>query len=268
MLSARTITSNEKPIAQAGLIAKGVVYLLLGVLAFMAAFHINGKSANNADKSGVFDFVYEQTGGQLMLGLIAAGLLSYCVWRGIQTFSDSENKGSDTKGLASRARYFFSGLVYGSLAVSAINMLFSKSSGSGDNKQDLAHELLTKPFGEWLVGIAAAILLGVGIYQIYYGLSEKYKKHAEKASHSSGKRLLLTAGKIGYVARGIVWLLIAWLFFKAAINANSAEAGDTSKAFSFLDNGQYGPYFLAAVGIGLICYGAFNFIRARYENFN
>lgn len=268
MLATNTLSSNEKPIAQVGLTAKGVVYCLLGLLAFMAAFNINGQSASDADKAGVFDFVSQQTGGRVILGLIALGLISYTIWRLIQTFSDTENKGSDAKGLSARARYLFSGLVYGSLAVSAFRMLLSNSSGAGDNKQNIARELLSKPFGQWLVGISAAILLAVGIYQIYYGLSEKYRKHAEKVSHSSKRKLLLTAGKVGYVSRGLVWLILAWLFFKAALNSNSAQAGDTSKAMTFLENSAFGSYMLAAMGLGLICYGLFNFIRARYERFN
>lgn len=264
----KTNASKIKLIAQAGLIAKGIVYCLLGILTFMAAFNISGKSANTTDTSGVFDFIYKQTGGQIMLGMIAAGLICYCIWRFIQTFGDTENKGSDTKGIISRSRYLFSGIVYGSIAFQLVRILLSDESGSGDQKQDLARELLSKPFGQWLVGIAAAILLGIGIYQIYYGLSEQYLKHVEKAGDSKNKKRLLFAGKIGYVARGIVWLLIAFLFFKAAIYANSAEAGDTSKAFAFLQDASYGSILLAAVGIGLICYGTFNFIRARYENFN
>lgn len=268
MFQTNTLTSNEKPIAQFGLVAKGFVYCLLGVLAFMAAFHIQGRTADNTDKAGVFDFIEKQTGGQIMLAVLALGLISYTIWRGIQAIGDSQNKGSNVKGLTTRARYLFSGLVYGSLAVYVINMLLSNPSGSGDNQQSLARELLSKPFGQWLVGIGAAILLGVGLYQIGYGLSEKYRKHAEKAGRSSHRKLLLLAGKVGYVSRGIVWVVIAWLFFKAAISSNSAAAGDTSKAFGFLQEAAYGRYLLAAVGIGLVCYGAFNFIRAKYERFN
>ncbi len=268
MSAVKKVNSYTKQIAQTGLIAKGIVYCLLGLLAFMAAFHINGQSADNTDKAGVFDFVLKQTGGQIVLGIIAAGLLCYTLWRFIQAFADKDHKGSDAKGIATRARYLFSGLVYGYLAVNAGKLLLDKSSGSGDNKQNLTQELLTKPFGQWLVGIVAAILLGVGVYQIYYGLSEKYRKHTQKAGHSTGKEILLSAGKIGYTARGVVWILLAWLFLKAALNANSSEAGDTSKALAFLSEATYGSYLLAAVGMGLICYGTFNFVRARYEKFN
>jgi len=261
-------TSHIKPIAQAGLTAKGIVYCLLGIFAFMAAFNISGQSTANTNKEGVFGFIQKQTGGQIMLAVVALGLLCYCLWRGIQAFGDTEEKGSDSKGIASRGRYLFSGLIYASLAAYAMKMLFSDKGSGKSNSQDRVQELLNKPFGEWLPGLVAAIIIGVGIYQIYYGVSEKYRKHVDKANNSANKEILLTAGKIGYVARGIVWLVIGWLFIKAAGNSNSDQQGDTSKAFGFLAEASYGSYILAAVGFGLICYGVFNFIRVRYESFS
>lgn len=266
-MRANIITRNMKPIARAGLTAKGVVYVLLGALSFMAAFGINGKSSQNTSKSGVFDFIHDQPGGILLLWIIIAGLFCYVVWRMIQAFSDSEHKGDDTKGLAVRGRYLFSGLVYGSVAYSAIKMAVYHKKDNGDRSQEAAQEMLSQPMGQWLVGLAAVILLAVGIYQIYYGLSEKYKKHVNKHVPSAAKSYLLTAGKLGYIARGIVWLLFSYLFLQAALSSNSKEAGDTSKAFGMLSNNDYGPYFLAIIGIGLILYGIFNFIRARYEEF-
>lgn len=268
MLTATKVTRNVQPIAQAGLIAKGIVYCILGILAFMAAFRINGQSTGNTDKQGVFSFLSHQTGGKVIMAVLALGLFCYCIWRGIQTFGDTENKGSKPKGLASRARYLFSGLIYASLAVYATKMVLSDSGGSGSNKQGFVQDLLNKPFGEWLLGIVAAIIAGIGIYQIYYGLSEKYSKHLNNTQGNPHRELLSGAGKFGYVARGIVWLIIGWLFGKAALHSNSSEAGDTSKAFGFLAQASYGTYLLAAVGLGLICYGIFNFIRARYERFN
>jgi hypothetical protein len=233
----------------------------------MAAFHIGGESTAHTNKTGVFDFVYRQTGGQILLALIAAGLFCYTIWRGMEAFGDTEHKGKDAKGLAVRARYLFSGLFYATIAVSAVRMLLAGRSDSGDSQQSFAQDLLSKPAGQWLAGIAAAILLGNGIYQIYYGLSEKYRKHADNL-HGQESKALLTAGKIGYVARGVVWLLLSWLFFKAAFHRNASEAGDTSKAFSFLENAGYGPFLLAAMALGLTCYGVFNFVRARYEDFS
>lgn len=267
MLSTQSITSHIKPIAQAGLTAKGIVYCLLGVLTFMAAFHINGQSADDANTNGVFSFLYRQTGGRVILGIIALGLVCYCIWRCIQTFADTEDKGRDKKGIAVRARYLFSGLAYATLAFSIVRMLWFNVSGGGDSKQNMARELLNQPAGQWLLGIAALVIAAIGMYQIYYGWSEKYKKHVDKVINDSNKRkILLGAGKIGYVSRGIVWLLIAWLFINATIDAKASEAGDTSKAFTLIEKSEYGSLILATMGFGLICYGIFSFIRAKYED--
>ena len=78
---------------------------------------------------------------------------------------------------------------------------------------------------------------------------------------------MLGAGKIGYVARGVVWAIISYLMIQAALAASSEKAGDTGKAFGAIDNSLVGSYLPAALGIGLIAYGVFNFVRARYERF-
>lgn len=262
-------TPKVSSFAKVGLVAKGIVYVLLGIFAFMAAFHLGGQSTNDTNKRGVFDFIQEQTGGQILLALLALGLASYTIWRFFQALKDTEHKGKNTKALAVRGRYLFSGLVYGSLTFLVIRMLFFSSESSDEiGNEGMARELLSQPAGYFLAGIVAMIFIGVGIYQVYYGLSEKYKKHVNKAVSSNGRNYMMAAGKIGYVARGIVWLIIGWLFVKAALEANAAKAGDTEDAFQLLANASYGSYLLGAVGLGLCCYGLFNFVRARYEHFN
>jgi hypothetical protein len=147
-------------------------------------------------------------------------------------------------------------------------MLFRDSAEKEDKNQYWVSEILNHSYGEWLLGFGAVIIAAVGIYQISYGVSEKYKKHVQQLDANSNRsNVLLRAGKIGYVSRGIVWLIIAYLLLRAALHKSSSEAGDTGKAFAFIENSSFGSYLLAALGIGLIAYGTFNFIRARYETF-
>lgn len=260
---------NEPAFARAGLISKSLVYCLFGIMVCMAAFNLNGQSPSETDKHSLFSFVEKQTGGQVMLIAIALGLVSYCIWRFIQAFFDSENKGTDAQGLAMRARYFLSAVLYTSFIYGIGKMLLTKSkSGGGGSKQNFISTVLYAPFGQLIVGIFGLIIAGVGFYQVYYGLSEKHKKHVNKKVNEKYRKLLLTFGKIGYIARGIVWLLIGFLFGKAAYSANSSKAGDSSKAFQFLSEANYGSILLTAMGLGLICYGLFNMVRARYENFD
>lgn len=255
--------------AKIGLTAKGIVYCLVGTLAFMAAFEINGNSTEEASREGVLKLILQQPFGKVLLAIVALGLICYTIWRLIQGVRDTENNGSSAKGIAMRIRYIFSGLLYGSLAFLSAKMLFGSGSGgsnSGSSQQTLASELLKQPFGQWLVGLVAIGIAAIGIYQIYYGLSEKYKKKVRGGGLKSDiEAKMVRSGKLGYVARGIVWLVIGYLFLQAALKANPQEAGGNTSAFKFLEEASYGSIILGAVALGLICYGIFMFMRARFQ---
>ncbi|KAA5542432.1 DUF1206 domain-containing protein [Adhaeribacter rhizoryzae] len=256
--------------ARFGMAAKGVVYTLVGALAFMAAFEINGNSEQGAGKQGVFQFILEQPFGKILLGIVALGLVCYTIWRFIQAFMDSERKGGDAKGIGKRLGYAFSGLIYGSLAFYAAKLVLGSGGGSGggDSRQTLAGKLLEQPFGQWLVGIVAVGTMAMGLYQIYKAITGKYLKNIQTAQIKSDiKDMLMKAGKVGYIARGIVWGIIGFLFLKAAMNSNAQEAGGTTSAFQFLEQ-SYGSILLGAIALGLVCYGVFMFVRARYEAIN
>jgi len=262
------IAASAKPwvkkIAQAGYISKGVVYVLLGLLGFMAAFELT--KDNEANQSGALQFVKDLPAGTVLLLVLALGLVCYSTWRGIQAFYNPKQE--ETK-WTKRLRYAFSALSYLALAYTALRAVFEATSNKGgDRNQKLAGELMNQPLGQVLVGLAALLFVGVGIYQIYYGYSEKYRKHVKNLSlQSQHASTLLKSGKIGYISRGVVWLVIGVLFFRAAIHSAANEAGSTSKAFRFIENSPFGSYLLGALGLGLVAYGIFNFIRARYERF-
>lgn len=202
---------------------------------------------------------------------MAVGLVCYALWRLTQAFLDNEHKGTDAKGIGRRLVYGFSGLVYGSLAYGCFRMVLGNQGNQGgdSSRQTFVREILQKPFGQWLVGPIGLSIIGIGLYQIYRALSGKYLKNVQtSAIKTELKEMIVRSGKIGYIARGIVWGLIGYLFIKAALEANANEAGGSSHAFAFLEKVSYGSYLLGAVALGLFCYGLFMFVRARYEVIN
>ncbi|WP_266205703.1 DUF1206 domain-containing protein [Pontibacter kalidii] len=252
--------------ARFGLTAKGVVYCLLGILAFMAAFEIGGQSTESTERSGIFRTIQDMPAGNVLLALTALGLFCYAIWRFIQAARDTEDKGSDAKGVAKRLRYVFSGLVYGSFAVLAARIVLGSGGGGSDTRQTVTAKLLEQPFGQWLVGILAVGTIIAGIYQIYYGYSDKYRKEVQSGGlKHEVEHQMIRAGKLGYMARGIVWLVIGYLFLQAALKSSSSEAGGNKAAFQLLENASYGSFILGAVALGLICYGIFMFMRAKYQ---
>ncbi len=248
--------------ARTGLAAKGFIYSLIGILAFMAAFEIGGQSTENADRSGVMSTVKDLPGGNILLGALVAGLVCYSAWRMFEAFGMKRKK----KNWPKKIRYAFSALSYLFIAYAAFQVLMFND--SGDNNSHWSQEFIYKDYGKIIVGAVALAMAGIGIYQIYYGFSEKYRKKFSASSiTSSNAEKLLRSGKIGYTARGIVWLIISFLLTRALLHARASEAGDTAKAFGFLESSAYGSYLLGALGLGLLAFGFYNFLRAAYEEF-
>lgn len=256
-----------KKAARFGLIAKGIVYCLSGAIALMAALNIGDKSAEDAGTEGIFSFIRDQPFGKWLVLTMAIGLTCYTIWRFVQALKDTEHKGNDKKGLAKRLGYFISGVGYAGVALYSYKV-FIGSYSNGDSNEKNVSRLMEMPFGKWLVIIVALIMIGTGCVQVYRAVSGKYKKYVRSALHRDAAPWIITAGIAGYTARGIIWLILGWLFIKAAINFNAKEAGSSDAAFKWLSDSSYGSLLLGIVALGLICYGLFMFLRAKYQAVN
>lgn len=251
--------------ARVGIAAKGVVYVLIGVLAAMAAF---GKGGATGGQDSVFKWILQQPFGQILLGLVIIGLLCYVAWRMIMAFKDPDGLGTDAKAMFKRAGYFISGLTYLFFAFTALRMLLpelSGGSGGGNGREMLISKVLEQPFGQILIGVFAAILIGKGIFQFYRGVKGQFKGHVNERTMSHKEHEVYTrAGRVGYIARGIVFAILGYFLVKAAMQSDASEAGGTGEALGFL-SGAGGPYILAAVALGLAAYGIFMFVKSRYR---
>lgn len=249
--------------ARFGIISKGVVYCLIGVLASMSAFGLQGRKMS---KSDAFKLVYDQPFGQVLLILVALGMAGYVMWRFFQAFGDIDQKGSDTKAKFTRVGYAFSGVVYASLAFYAAKLALSGpqgDSGDGEQRQFIVSKVLALPAGEWLIGIAAVLIFLNGVHQMYKGISGKFCKNVKliKSDYSDAYK---KAGVIGHISRGVVLLVIGYFFFQAAITHNGDEVQGTKEAFAFLEN-TFGSVLLAVVALGLVGYGVFQFVKGKYQ---
>ncbi|MBS0001224.1 MAG: DUF1206 domain-containing protein [Cyclobacteriaceae bacterium] len=250
--------------ARFGIATKGFVYILIGGLAALAAFGAGGQKTGS---SGVLEFIAGQPFGQILLVITALGLLGYLFWRFYQAFKDPENKGNDMKGLAKRAGYFFSGAFYGFLAFTAIQMVVGAGSGSGSGggQETVVATLLSKTYGQVLVALLGGIFLIKAIHQFYQAYSENFKKKLRQSKlDEKARNLVYKSGKIGFTARGIVIGIISFLTFRAAFTANSSQAGGTDDAFSFIQS-TFGSVVFLLIAVGLVAYGVFMFIKARYS---
>lgn len=252
-------------LARAGYAAKGVVFILTGALALAAAL---GAGGSTGGKDAAANKILEQPFGQILLALIAVGLLGYVVWRLYQAFSDPENHGDDTKAIVKRVGYGISGLIYLGFAVYCFGKVLGNNSGGGGQKESVLAKLMSEPWGIWLVGIAGLITIGVGIVQIYRGFKDKFKDEVDdQDADQRVKRVYDVAGKVGFIARGAVLMLIGFFVTKSAMESQPEQVKSTGEVFNFL-SASGGPWILAAVALGFIGYGVFMFVMARYKRFN
>ncbi|GAA3998359.1 DUF1206 domain-containing protein [Hymenobacter fastidiosus] len=253
-------------LARFGFAAKGVVYLTMGILALLAATGTQG--GKTTDKQQAVQAIQDLPLGRFLLGLIAFGLAGYVIWRFTQALRDTESKGSGAKGLAKRLGYAGSGLVYVALAFYAgkaawQNTAVAGSGGGGDAKQSAVATLLAQPFGQWLVAGIGLVIIGTGLYQIWHAYSGKFAEHVNASSLTAQQQqLVFRTGQVGYTARGIVMALVGYFFVQAARSSNARQVSDTEGAFDLLS--AMGPAVLGIVAVGLMAYGLYMLVQAKY----
>ena len=263
---ARHATRKASPwivrLGRAGLVAKGVVYLIIGALALQAAM---GSGGAITDREGALRTVLRQPLGAIMLGLLCAGLLAYMVWRVVQALTNPEREPQEMKGYFKRAFRLGSGVVYGALGLAAGRLLIGTQT---DDRQpsDWTAMVMRQPFGKWLVVAAGVGIAGYGLVRLYKAWKGELKKQLVLDRYAARAReWLIGIGRVGQAARGIVFVIIGSYAVMAGWHTNPREAKGISEALAVIERAPYGPYLLAAVAVGLIAYGLFQFVEARYR---
>ncbi|MGZ3519289.1 MAG: DUF1206 domain-containing protein [Vulcanimicrobiaceae bacterium] len=246
-----------------GYVAKGVVYTLIGVLALQTAIGARGRTTGS---TGALKQVGEAPFGEFLLITIGVGLVGYALWRFIQAFMDTENNGTNAKGIAVRLGYFFIGLFHLGLGVFAFRLVIGDDAGHGDSTPTWTAHLMSQPFGRWLVGIAGAMVIARGAFHLYRAFSVNFRKKLELREMSATEdEWAARLGRMGYAARGIVFAIIGIFLIVAAIYEDPREARGLEGALDALARQPWGSAVLGAVALGLVCYGLFMFVEARFR---
>lgn len=263
MISINSLSTNKKDslekFAKSGYFMKGVVYLLIGILATMTAFGLGGEVSG---KTGIFQFILEQSFGRILLGLVAVGLFGYTAWRWTQAFIAPEKDKDDTQNKFRRVGFFISGLSYGTFASFAAKMAIQGgSSSSGGGRTTVIAKILELPAGEVIIGLLALFILGKGFYDIWKGASNKHMKKISDLGFKT-KEAVRKAGQVGYISRGIVLLVAGYITGRAAIESNASKAGGTEGAFEFMFSSA-SAWMVGLVALSLALYGLFMIIKAK-----
>jgi hypothetical protein len=250
-------------LARVGYVAYGVVYALVGVLAVHAAFGGGGKTAS---QEGALHRVLLAPLGRVLLALIAIGLLAYAAWRLFQGIRDPEDEGRDAKGIAKRFEHVINGLFHAALAFSAGQLALGSGSGGGGSPDDWTARLMAQPLGRPLVGIAGVVIVAAGLYQLYKAYKADFRNELKAGEMSTrAKTWAVRSGRLGYAARGVVFGVIGVFLAQAALQTDPDEARGLGGALETLARQPFGPFLLGTVAIGLVVYGVFMFVMARYR---
>jgi hypothetical protein len=265
-VAARNATPRRglEALARLGYFVKGVVYLIIGYFAVRVAIGVGGKTTDNR---GALQTIYREPFGQFLLIVTTIGLIGYGIWSLIRALLDPDGKGTDAKGVISRVGYAVVGVAYLSLAAGAARLLSgSGSSGKSTdaNAQDWTAKFLQLSYGEALVILAGVIVIGVGLYLLYYAFSADFMQYFGSMGPTA-RTWTERLGRFGYAAQGVVLGEIGLFLIIAARQHNAHQAKGIGGSLSLLDHQSYGHVLLAIVAIGLIAYGIYSWLQARFR---
>jgi hypothetical protein len=250
-------------LARVGFAAKALLYTMVGVLALQAAF---GNGGDTTGSQGALQKLVAQPFGAIALVVIAAGLFGYAAWRVTEAVLDPERRGNAPKGIALRTSFAARGLFHAALGVQAIRLAVGARGGSGQNTETWAARLLDAPFGPWLVIATGASVIGYGLYQLYRAWKAKLSRQLDLSSLSrDAGGWAVKVCRVGIAARGIVFVVIGGYLARAGWAHSAEQAADTGEALDAIARQPFGHWLLAGVAVGLIAYGVYEVVQARYR---
>jgi hypothetical protein len=247
----------------AGWTAKGIVYLLIGLIALQIAF---GDGGEQASKQGALRALAEQPAGAFLLGLVAFGLFAYAAYRLVTIGLDDAEGTERLRHVAARVG---SAIAYTLAGVQAVAILLS--SGSTDDGGNAAPKMWSARLLDSAVGTVVLLAAALGIlafagYQLYQGFTKKFMDHLDcPAGSVSSETTVVLLGITGIVARGIVAGLVGVFLLQAVISHDPNQAEGLDGSLRQLQQASMGPLLLALVAAGLAAYGLFCLFSARFR---
>ncbi len=254
--------ADSRPVgwaARVGLTARGVVYLLVGLLALAVARGRHGE----VDQKGALQQLLGHPYGVFLVILVAVGLYSYALWRLSEAaFGVTGEKPGPGPRIASLVR----GLVYLVLAVTVTGLLLGNTGSQASQQKEITARVMHHTGGRWLVGIVGVAIAVTGLYLAVEGLRMRFMRYFPEGPISPvSRRMIRILGAIGNVARGLVFALVGLLVVVAAVRFEPSKAGGLDEALKTLRDQPYGPYLLGVTALGLIAFGLYGLCEARFR---
>lgn len=238
--------------ARLGYAVLGLIHLLIAWIALKVAWGIGGGS-KEADTSGALQTLSGSSTGKMLLWVCVAGFVLLAVW---QLFEAAVGRGETTDRLKAVAK----GVTYGFFAWTTFTVTQGGGSSSEQQTDDVTAGLMGNPGGRLLVAVVGLVVLGIAGYHVYKGWTKKFLEDLREHPGDWA----VTAGRVGYVAKGAALVIVGFFFLVAAWQADPDKAQGLDGALKTVKDQPFGPYLLTLVAAGIAAYGVYSFARSRY----
>lgn len=246
--------------ARLGLGARGLVYLLFGLLVLSVAFR--GKRGE-ADQRGAMQAAAAHSGGAVVILVIAIGLVGYAVWRFAEAAFGATGEG---KKAGPRLKSLARGVAYTSLAASAFAIYAGRNESQAKKSSDLSAKVMQHSGGRLLVGAVGVVIAIVGVALVAQGLRRSFEKHLRLSKMSYRvRKIVIALGVGGTAARGAVFALVGLLVIDAAVRFEPKKASGVDAAIRTLAGQPFGKFLLIVTALGLLAFGLYGLAEARWR---
>jgi hypothetical protein len=237
-------------VARIGIVARGAIRLAMGDL------------GEQADQRGALNALARQPLGKWLLAAMGVGFLAYAGWRALEAVIDTEDKGALQRiGQALRA------VLYVGLAVTAFRIAFGGGGGQGGSRsQEVTTGIMGMTGGRWIVAAAGLAVVGTGLWNGWRAVSRSFTKRIKEAEMSATERTwTIRAGIAGHAARMVAYLIVGWFLLRAAWRFDPNQPIGLDASLHAVAQQSYGPMLLVLVGAGVILFGLYQLMLARYR---
>ena len=249
--------SNSRPIralARAGLIASGIIHVLIGAIAISVA---NGLR-QRADQGGALKALAETPGGVVLLWVAAIALIGLAVWQWTGPMSWRP------EGVASnRLRDRLKSVGFLAVGLAAVVFAVGGRADTAEATRTISSVLIDIPGGVFVLGALGFVVACVGGAFVFRGVSRKFREDISPPGGAAGA-VVFVLGVVGHTAKGLALLVVGALFVGSAVFTDTSWASGLDGAVRYLAGLPTGVWPLFLVAGGLMAHGLYLVARAAF----
>ena len=246
--------------ARVGFVAAGLLHVMIGVIALRVATGGSG----SADQSGAVAALAGSPGGTVLLWACFLGCAALAVFLFSEIFFGATQR-SDRDRLKHRVKMGGQAVVYGAIGAVFGTYALGGTSDSSGSTQSLSARLMAHPAGTVLLIVVGLGLVVAGAFFVHRGVTRSFRENLKRLPPGTAGRAVMWLGTAGYAAKGVALAVLGVLVVVATVRSDPEQSSGLDGALKALQEQPFGAWILGAVALGLICYGVFMVVRARYQ---